>query len=379
MKQIVKVTAILAVAAGLLAWFFGQVDAAGVIAALRQMNGWWMAGALFFTLAHYALRAWRWRLLMTPIRPHVPYRSLLDAVLAGYAVTFLVTRVGEIVRPAYLARRERLPFAGTLMTVGLDRLLDAGAIAVLLVSYFLMGPVSGPGALAPGFHGPMRTRGVIAGGVIVAVFGILALLARRRRKKGIRPEDAQIYRGGLARWTHGIMDGLGVLESGRGLAGAGLQSIVIWLVLCAQVFCGVRAFGIDLPYVASFVVIPFLALGIAMPLPGGVGGYHAAGRFALVQVLGVGQTVAVTSILVLHLVSVLPAILLGSWVIARDGVSVRELVRSRPESHAGASGHGAPSEADGEQPGEPGRSAMPAEEEPRVAGGAALGIERPRT
>ena len=319
-----RVAVMLAIMAALLWWFFSKVDGRGVIESLQHIQWAWLAGALFFTLAHYVLRAWRWRLLMAPIRAGIPFRSLLDAVLAGYAVTFLVTRVGEIVRPAYLARRERLPFASTLMTVGLDRLLDAGAIAVLLVAYLLLGPSAGPGALAPDLVGSMRSRGLAAGAVLLALFIGLALLARGRRRL-LGPD---LRAGGLRGTFRSLLHGLAVLETGRGLVGAGLQSLLIWLVLCAQVFCGVHAFGIELPYVASFVVIPFLALGIAMPLPGGVGGYHAAGRFALVDVLGVGENVAVTSILVLHVVSVLPAILLGSWVIARSGVSIRELLRN---------------------------------------------------
>lgn len=327
-KNGLKAALMLVAMLALLWWFFSSVDGSGVMDALQQIQWGWLAGALLLTVFHYVLRAWRWGLLLSPIRAGIPFRPLFDAILAGYAVTFLITRVGEIVRPAYLARRERLPFASVLTTVGLDRLLDAGAIATLLVVYLVVGPSTGPGALAPEMAGTMRSRGLVAMAALIAFFAALALAVRWRRRWAGTALSSTGERGLLRT----LLDGLGVLETARGFLGASGQSILIWMVLCAQIFCGVRAFGIDLPYVASFVVIPFLALGIAMPLPGGVGGYHAAGRFALVDVLGVAETTAVASILVLHLVSVLPAIALGGWVILRSGLSLGDLLRGEKSS-----------------------------------------------
>jgi uncharacterized membrane protein YbhN (UPF0104 family) len=119
--------------------------------------------------------------------------------------------------------------------------------------------------------------------------------------------------------------------------------VAIWLILSAQTWCGLRAFGIDLPFTSTFVLQNFLALGIAVPTPAGVGGYHAMGGFCLESLFGVASGAAVAAILVLHVVSVLPAMLLGGWVLVREGASLGQLLSGAPPVAVAADAAGGPS------------------------------------
>lgn len=324
-KTILKLVAGLVVAGGLMALFLRGVKWGDLMGALGEARWPWLAACLVFTLLHYVVRAWRWRYLLWPMRPDIPMRPLLEAVLAGYAVTFLLPgRLGELVRPALLSREQHLPLPGTLATVGLDRLLDGAALTFFLMIFLVLAPGAENG-LPSAVADNMRFYGILVGGGMALMLVLLSLLSRFRHRLPEAPRDGR-WQARLLGLVRSGLDGMTALQGGRPLAGAVVGSLLIWLVIAVQAWTGIRAFGIDLPFTAAFGLISALALGIAIPTPGGVGGYHAAGGGFLVQVYGVNQSQATAAILVLHLISVVPAIILGGLVMVRAGVSLGDLL-----------------------------------------------------
>jgi uncharacterized membrane protein YbhN (UPF0104 family) len=45
----------------------------------------------------------------------------------------------------------------------------------------------------------------------------------------------------------------------------------MWLVINLQIYSVLRAFGLDLPLSAAFIVTAAAVLGLAVPTPGGLG------------------------------------------------------------------------------------------------------------
>ena len=80
----------------------------------------------------------------------------------------------------------------------------------------------------------------------------------------------------------------------------------MWGIIDVQIYCVMRAFGLDLPITAAFVVTTAGVLGLVVPTPGGVGGYHAAVQYALTGILHVPVTTATTIAIVSHAVSFVP-------------------------------------------------------------------------
>ena len=115
--------------------------------------------------------------------------------------------------------------------------------------------------------------------------------------------------------TTGSLHGLGVsrrieqMTQGTFVVGAG--SLFLWLVINVQVYCVLRAFGLGLPLSAAFVTTSAAVLGLVVPTPGGVGGYHAAVQFALTRVYGVPLATATGVALIAHAVSFVPISLIG--------------------------------------------------------------------
>ena len=308
-----------------MALFLRGVTLEDLTGSLAAAEWTWLAACLVFTLLHFVVRAWRWRYLLWPLRHDLPMRPLVEAILAGYAVTFLVPgRLGEVVRPALLSRGQQLPLAGTMATVGLDRLLDGAALTFFLMIFLVTAPGAGNGMSAEVVDS-MRFWGILVGGGMAVALVALSVLSRFRY---LVPETlpGRRWKTKLLGLVRSALDGMTALHGGRPLAGAIVGSLLIWLVIAVQAWTGLRAFGIDLPFTAAFGLISALAVGIAIPTPGGVGGYHAAGGGFLVLVYGVNQGQATAAILVLHLISVVPAILLGGLVMVREGLSLGELL-----------------------------------------------------
>jgi uncharacterized membrane protein YbhN (UPF0104 family) len=98
----------------------------------------------------------------------------------------------------------------------------------------------------------------------------------------------------------------------------------IWLVS--------RAFHLEIPFTGAFLIMALLVIGVAVPTPGAVGGFHYFYRLAATAFYGAPADRAVGAAIVLHAVSFVPVTLAGLAFLAQEGISlsrVTVLARSR--------------------------------------------------
>jgi uncharacterized membrane protein YbhN (UPF0104 family) len=94
-------------------------------------------------------------------------------------------------------------------------------------------------------------------------------------------------------------------------------SLLMWLAVNMQIACVVKAFGIDLPLSASYILTFAAVLGLAVPTPAGIGSYHAAVAGALGR-FHVQRDIALGVATVAHAISFIPISLIGlGWLLAR--------------------------------------------------------------
>jgi uncharacterized membrane protein YbhN (UPF0104 family) len=108
-----------------------------VWSAMRHSNPMLLGIAVALTYLGYLLRTWRWCLLMTP-RGH--FDRVFKGTILGFTGVALLGRVGETVRPAYISRKERSPFAEQLAIWLLERALDALSVLLLILLDLLLSP-----------------------------------------------------------------------------------------------------------------------------------------------------------------------------------------------------------------------------------------------
>jgi uncharacterized protein (TIRG00374 family) len=300
----------LLLAAGLLAFFLSRVPLADIGRQIAAASPGWLAASVVVSLSIFAARALRWTWILRPVA-RVPFFPAFRTTAIGFAAnTVLPARAGEVIRPALLARERGLPFSALLASIVFERILDALSQLLFLGIALYAGPAGATGALSSA-----RLRWVVAAiaatAAAVALFAVLWRPATERlleRVFRILPERARPI---ARRIALTFLDGFASLKTPRLALLVAAGSIGMWLVINIQIYCVMRAFDVRLPLTAAFVVTTAGVLGLAVPTPGGVGGYHAAVQFALTDIFHVPVATATGLALVAHAVSFVPISILG--------------------------------------------------------------------
>jgi glycosyltransferase 2 family protein len=326
MPSRVRTVLILLLTIGLLWFFLRHANMAQVWAEVRRARPTLLVGAIVITGVTYVLRALRWQYLLAPLG-HTHFSTAFRTTVIGFAATFLLpARAGEVIRPFLLARKERLPATAAFATIILERLLDLVTV-VSLFAFFVL--TADPSSMsAP----PAALERVKLGGIIAAAGGAAALTIafvaaghpERLGRWALRVErvlPARLARV-VASFVETFTQGLGVMRQPRRLLVALALSVPLWMSISAGIWLTSLAFHITFPYVASFLVTIILVVGVAMPTPGAVGGFHAAYQIAVQSFFGAPDDRAIGAAIVLHGVSFVPVTLLGLVFMARDGLSL---------------------------------------------------------
>jgi glycosyltransferase 2 family protein len=291
--------------------------------------------AVVVTGLTYLFRAMRWQYLLVPIG-RVGLGNALRTTVIGFAASaVLPARAGEVLRPWLLARKEGFSATAAFATIILERVLDT-VMVLLLFGVFLL--LANPGL---GHGDPLAFSRLKLGGVVAAVLSIAALAAMfflaghpgtlNSLQSGLRrvlpSRFAEVGTGFLQTFANG----LAIVRQPRRLAVALMLSVPLWLSIAAAIWCVSRAFHIQLPFVGSFLVMALLVVGVAVPTPGAVGGFHYFYRLAATAFYGAPNDRAVGAAIVLHAVSFVPVAVVGLALLAREGMSlatVGSLVRA---------------------------------------------------
>ena len=344
MRRHLRTVAVLALAVGLLAFFLRGADLERVAAAVGGARRDLLAAALAATGATFVVRVIRWCRLLRPLGS-VRFRSAFRATMMGFAASAILPgRVGELLRPYVLARREGLSASAALATIVVERLLDVIAVLALLGVAVLTGP---PGREADaGLLAAVQTGAALAGALAVAGLGA-ALLAAGHPDRVTRAVDrARVLLprravGALRGIASRFVDGFAVLRARRVLLVAFAWSLAHWAVVAAVLWLVTEAFGVALPVSGAAVLMGLTVVGVAVPTPAGIGGYHAAYQVGATLLYGAPPAAAVAAALVLHAMSFVPVALLGVVYMVQEGIrpgAVRALASAGPEpSRAGAS------------------------------------------
>jgi len=330
MRDHLKTILVIGLAVALMAFFLRSANLALVWAEIRQARLDLVAVALGAIAVSYVLRVGRWQSLLAPLG-HVRFAPAARATFIGFATTAVLPgRLGEVLRPYLLARGERLSASAALATIVLERLLDLVAV-VLLFGLFLMFfsddlPQSDSLVLTA-----LKSGGLVAALGAMAALALIVIAARapERVARFVEKIERLIpHRFGAvaARFVTKFSAGLGIARHPGRFLRAFAWSFPLWLCVCIAAWCVCQAFGIALPPGGSLLIMVLMVLGVAVPTPAGVGGFHAAVQAGMTGFYAAPVDVAVGAALVLHVVAFGPVTLVGIVLMARDGLSFRRAV-----------------------------------------------------
>ena len=311
-----------------------EVHWSEVAVQLRQANWWLLALATLISTLGMHVRAMRWKPLLEPVAPGIPFRPRIAGVCIGFAANNVFpARLGEFARAWVLARQARIPVTGSFASLVVERALD-GIILVV----FLLGSMALPGFpdLAPGSEVQrgvdwmIRIVAVMLAGALVLVFfptrtvAIAERIANAVLPKGIRRP--------LIDALHAFIAGLHVLRSPRLLALSVLWAVGQWAFLATSFLLAFHAFGITEPgYLGAVFLQSLIAMAVAIPAaPGFFGVFEAASVLGL-GLWGVSNARAVSFAVGFHIAGWLTVTGLGAYYAARLDIRVRDLTRSEEQ------------------------------------------------
>jgi len=325
MRARLRTLLVVGLAVALLVWFLRHADLASVWQEFQEGRVDFLLLALLATGSTYVLRAFRWQYLLLPLgRPH--FLVCLKATVIGFAAsTLLPARAGEVIRPYLLAKREGFSPTATFASVVIERLLDMLAVLFLFAT-FVVGFSSGLTTTDPAIYSALKVGGLTAFGATLVGLVVMMGLAghpERLERWALKIEGALPARLALvvANLVRAFVDGLAVVRQPRRMAVAMLLSFPLWLSIAAGIWATSRAFHIEMSYPAAFLMMTILVVGVAVPPPGAVGGFHEAFRIGATVFFATPNDRAIGAAIVLHAMSFVPVTIAGAILMAKEGLS----------------------------------------------------------
>src|SRR5437762_372075 len=197
------------------------------VSSLWNVQPVWLTASILATLLTYVARAFRWQVLLNPLKS-IRMGPLISTNVLGFSAIYLLGRAGELVRPLWLTRQEQIPLTASVATIVVERFLDTLMILALFGLALLL--VDLPSAAEHTVKLMKSTAWVMVASSAGAMLCLFFFRANVERIVRYVPFAK------LASLMRTFAEGLSFLD---GLGRFGLvivHSLVVWLVIVLQVW-----------------------------------------------------------------------------------------------------------------------------------------------
>ena len=267
------------------------------------------------------IRAQRWRILLRPVgTPSM--RTLVAATNIGFmANTLLPLRVGEVIRPVLVSRKEREPLGGILATIVLERIFDIFTILFLF----------GVSAAFVSVSEDVRQWGYRLCGVAALLGGGVVFvrwqeaLALRLLRLCLRPLPQRIAQP-IDHFFGSFVQALEILDSPLTFIQLLAWSLYLWLAISCIYLLGLLQFGMQAPLIVGAIVVTAItAIAVSAPsAPGGIGLFNFGCVLAL-SIFRISQSDAIAYSLVLQVTQMVAVVSAGLYSLTREGMTMRQM------------------------------------------------------
>jgi uncharacterized protein (TIRG00374 family) len=290
--------------------------------AFRSADYRFLVPAMLLLLASLAVRAIRWRYLLSPVKK-IGLRNLYFAIGVGSMVNIaLPARLGELVRAHAIGIKEGISRSGALATIVVDRVFDGLALFLFLAIVALFG--------SSYFHGWLGNAGYLAIGGYLVALAVLVLLkthtavAMRIAEKAFRPLPSAV-RTKLLSLMHSFIEGLSIFRDARNMIAAIVLSPLVWLPNVGMISILMASAGIHLSVLVSTLLLVGLCVGVALPsAPGFIGNVQFV-SVAILKLFGVPAEQALLFSLLYNAVIFVAVIGNGLVCVFAEGLSFGEI------------------------------------------------------
>ncbi len=265
-------------------WAFRDTSIENIRSYFKTARWEWLIFSMAFSVLSHFVRALRWRMQLQAAGHKISPASAFAAVMFNYLINLTFPRAGEVARGTIVYQSDKIPVTISIGTVFTERLIDVLMLGILfLTSFYLASPqllsfwetinagkTSSSGVLIPG----LLVGSIILGGLVWVLRE--KLLKVSFIKKGY---DALIN----------ILNSVLSIFKLKNPILFIFYTLVIWGCYWMMMYVGLYCFEpiAELSTSQSLLKFAFIgtvigSVGMALPIPGGIGPYHNAIIFTFV-------------------------------------------------------------------------------------------------
>jgi uncharacterized protein (TIRG00374 family) len=291
-----------------------QVDLAETWAKIQSADLLLLFVAALTLVFQYFIRAWRWYIFLEPIQKTTFSNRLLSMIIGFAANCVLPARLGEFIRANYLGNREKISISATFGTVVVERLFDGLTLLLVLLIALWTTPLSDESLSISGVN--MRSIGLSV--FFVYILAIIFLIGFKYKTDlfikllnkiffflptSLRTKFLDIIRN--------FSLGLIPAKNLKGWILSTFYSLLLWSIPLYQIHLISLSIGIEIPFMASFLILALSSFGVMIPsAPGFIGTFHFWVQLGFV-LYGVSKEAALSAAILYHAIFFFPTLLLG--------------------------------------------------------------------
>lgn len=272
--------------------------------------------AVGISILDYVLRSVRWRILFLEHKPR-KISNLFRALMQGYLFNMLLpARAGELIRAHRLGKDEAIPMGNVIGTLVVERVGDMISLIMLLMGLFLFYPnlpewVDYAGSL-------MVLCTVVATVVLAGIHfhghrlkPALVLVLKRFLPEGLL---SKVESSGKM-----FIEGLAGLFKARSIVLFLANTLILWALAVFVAYYVAGSLDLWMSFGDLLFVMIVIVIGTMVPSsPGYIGVYELFGIAGL-ELVGVSGGIALSFIVILHMVTILVPGVIGSLCLLRWG------------------------------------------------------------
>jgi glycosyltransferase 2 family protein len=286
------------------------------LSSLENVQPGWLAASIFATMLTYVARAFRWQVLLNPLKS-VPMGSLITTNLLGFSAIYLIGRPGELVRPLWLTRQARIPLTASVATVIVERVLDTLMLIALFGWALLV-------VQLPSTATHIITLMKNAAWVMVAT-SVAAIIFLFFFRSNVDRINRYVPFKKLHSLLKNFSEGLSFLDRRRSFGLALVHSAIVWMTIVLQFYFMLLGMNFNFTVSAATLIMVGAAIGSVAQLPAVGGGFQALYVFFMTTFFNIPAERAVASALIAWISQSVPTLVAGGAYMISHGLSLKDL------------------------------------------------------
>ena len=283
---------------------------------LENIRWSWLTASIIVTIFTHVVRALRWQVLLSPLK-NIGASPLFTNTVMGFSAIFLLGRTGELVRPLWLARREKVSVSASFATIVVERFLDS----TMLIGIFAWALLSV--RVSPDSARLLALMKHAAWFIVVGSAGAIVFLFVLRSNVDRVVRWIPFPR--IASLVENFGHGLAFLQSLRSFVIVLFHSIALWILIALQAWLALRAINLNLPLASATLVMVGAAIGSVAQIPGIGGGFQIAFALCMTTFFKFPPETAAAAALVAFLIGNLSTVAVTIPCMLKEGLTIQEI------------------------------------------------------